>query len=241
MSPIRTWYGLGVISTNETAAVPVELFLLLPLLLGLGLIARSGAAALKSSESTEGFRSDRKRPHAHRPTSTGSALDGDPSAPRARPQYRSVSRMERELAAMPPEIRSGRLVLSETTLRRKGARPLFAKVDQVFETRAGLLVPVETKNRLYLTPGDLVQLSAQAAALRSRYGSAVASYGYLRVALAGSTGRYFRYELLDDAVIDRLVDRYHVLRHREGRPIARPGPRKCGGCMFRNACLQQRL
>ena len=101
-------------------------------------------------------------------------------------------------------------------------------------------MPVETKNRLYLTPGDVVQLSAQAAALRSVYGSAVARYGYLRVALAGGVGRYFRYDLLDDAAIDRLVDRYHALRDRKGRPLARPGHRKCASCVFVRPCKAQR-
>lgn len=153
---------------------------------------------------------------------------------------RPSTRLEMEQAAMPAEIREGRLVISEKTFRRSGRWPLFAKTDQVFETTDGLLVPIETKNRLYLIPGDLVQLSAQAAALRSTYGNKVAGHGYLRVALAGGAGRYFRYDLLDDKTIDRLVERYQQLKSRERRPIARPGLRKCERCVFTTSCKVQR-
>lgn len=150
---------------------------------------------------------------------------------------------QHERTCMPREIAQGRLVTSEKTYRRRGPRALVAKVDQGFRTPAGLFVLVETKNRMWVTAGDLVQLSAQAVAVRShvgdRYGR-VADYGYLRLQLAGGPPTYLRYQLYPEAVIDRLVDRYHALRQRRDYPVARPHPSRCGGCAFRAPCTAAR-
>lgn len=144
-----------------------------------------------------------------------------------------------ERAAMPPEIAAGRLVASERTFWRRGRRPLFAKVDQAFHTQDGQLVLVETKSRMRLGVPDIVQLSAQAAAVRGEMGNRlgrVADYAYVRLQLLGGPAQYRAVRLYSDEQIDQLVDRYHALRFRQAYPLARPHPSRCGTCVFRNDC-----
>ncbi len=145
----------------------------------------------------------------------------------------------RERSSMPEEIALGRLVASERTFRRRGPRGLFAKVDQAFRTPAGLLVLVETKSRMRLQTSDIVQLSAQAVAVRSEVGDRlgrVADYAYVRMQLLGGPAQYRPVRLYPEAVIDQLVDRYQALRMRRVYPLARPHPSRCGTCVFKSQC-----
>ncbi len=143
--------------------------------------------------------------------------------------YESVER-----AAMPEEIASGSLVISEQTLHRKGNRPLAAKTDQVFRTQWGLLVPVETKTRKRLYASDIVQLSCQAVALADH--GTVTDYGYIRLVVPGRTPDYQKVKHLSASEIDRLWDRYQALRLRKATPIPRPATHRCSQCAFRKGC-----
>lgn len=149
-----------------------------------------------------------------------------------------------ERSQMPPEIVTGQLVTSERTFRRRGSRAFFAKVDQGFRTADGMLVLVETKNRLRVTTSDIVQLSAQAIAIKSEVGDELgrpAGYAYVRLQLMGGKPRYVRYGLYPESVIDKLVDTYHDLRMRRRHPMARPHPSRCESCVFSASCGQARV
>lgn len=151
------------------------------------------------------------------------------STPSTMGDYESVER-----AAMPDEIANGTLVISEQTLHREGDRPLAAKTDQVFRTPWGLLVPVETKSRKRVYASDIVQLSCQAVALKSK--GTVAGYGYIRLATPGRRPNYQKVGLMTEAEIDRLWDRYQVLRLKKAQPITRPSAQRCNRCAFRKGC-----
>jgi len=125
---------------------------------------------------------------------------------------------------MPSEIADGKLVLSEQTLyaHRVG---LVAKVDQVYLTPDGLLVPVENKTRKRdeVRDYDRAELSVQGMVLRqSRPGNLrrarVASYGYVAVRLDGHEPRWHRVALgADDAVLT-LRDRRLALDAGKAEP-----------------------
>jgi hypothetical protein len=143
-----------------------------------------------------------------------------------------------ERSAMPSEIASARLVYSERTLFADHPKPLVARVDQVYLTPAGLLVPVETKRRYRpsIYSADVIELSVQATVLAnnhevSRVSRQVANYGYVRIAAEGRNPVYLRTPLLDQSQVAMLHERYFALH--EGRQKASPSSslalcRKCG-------------
>lgn len=148
-----------------------------------------------------------------------------------------------ERAAMPPEIASARLVLSEEVLYRKGGRPFAAKTDQGFLTQEGWLVFVETKTRRRMSASDLVQISAQAVAADSRRerGYRVANWGYIRLAPEGSRPYYQRVDLLPAERIDQLWDRWQALKLRRAAPLYRPHISRCRTCLQRGSCPHAEL
>lgn len=143
-----------------------------------------------------------------------------------------------ERARMPLEIQDAKLIISEKTIYRNGRRPLAAKTDQVFQTKAGWVIPVETKTRRTISPSDLVQISAQAAALNEmrRYKGKVASHGYIRLAPEGRAPFYQRVDLLHPSRVDLLWDRYQALRAGKVAPTVKPHARRCEKCAFRSGC-----
>lgn len=149
-----------------------------------------------------------------------------------------------ERSRMPAELVTAQLVTSERTFKRRGPRAFFAKVDQGFRTSDNRLVLVETKNRMRVTTSDIVQLTAQAVAIKSEVGAQlgnVADYAYVRLQLMGGRPVYRRYSLYSEEAIDRLVDTYHALRHRTRYPMARPHPSRCSSCVFRVSCQKARV
>lgn len=146
-----------------------------------------------------------------------------------------------ERAAMPPELAQGRLVLSETKLRVERPAPLIARVDQVYLTPTGELVPVETKTRyrheVYL--GDELELSVQAVVIAPqarRLGGRVAEYGYVRIVSAGRPPVYRRARLFPEADVVRL--RARRLAVMAGSVAPRPAfdARVCRKCPQRPKC-----
>lgn len=143
-----------------------------------------------------------------------------------------------ERARMPDEVANGKLILSEKTVWRRGARPFPAKTDQAFLTPDGRLVLVETKARHRVSGSDVVQISAQAVAIAEDPGMPfpMATYGYIRLAPNGRHPIYCRVNLAPVEYIDRLWDRWSALKRGAATPILRPAKRRCEHCGFRNGC-----
>lgn len=148
-----------------------------------------------------------------------------------------------ERQRQPAEIASAELVLSEYYLRTEEPRRLGARVDQVYRTGQGVLIPVETKVRYRreIRKEDLIELSAQASVLRNtrspmRPKGQVSTWGYVRVAPPnGAKVTYLRTALLDDAELAGLSDRYHALQ--EGvMPNPTTNKRTCAHCPKRTGC-----
>lgn len=158
---------------------------------------------------------------------------------RSRPKAGSTLDYEHsERVHMPAEIADGRLVISEKTLRHHGAKPFFAKTDQIFLTPSGLLVPVETKARGWVSSSDIVQLSAQSIAAASQPGNRhrPADWGYVRLAPPGRSPIYQRVKLITKGQVYGLWDRWHALKRGQVAPLARPKPGRCKHCGYRASC-----
>lgn len=91
------------------------------------------------------------------------------------------SRSDPRRARFPPELRSACLVYSERLFQSTGPVSISARVDRVYRNAAGVLVLVELKtretNRTYQS--DVIELSAQRAALMAHTGDVVADYAYI--------------------------------------------------------------
>lgn len=151
---------------------------------------------------------------------------------------------ERERSAMPEELATATLVMSEQLLRCEVPDFLVSKVDQVFLTPAGLLVPLETKTRSrpVVYPSDAVQLGVTAVLLAnsdhrwSRH--PVASHGYVRIVTPEGT-RYRPVDLPSTPEVLDLARRRRELLAGKGAP---PQPARsaaaCPKCASRSRCPQ---
>lgn len=142
-----------------------------------------------------------------------------------------------ERSRMPAEIATAKLLMSEQKLMSDGLVPLVARVDQVFRTSDGRLIPVETKTRRQARwfPFDQVELSVQATILRHR-GAAVAEYGYVRAKLAEGGVRYLKVPLLPDETIFDLARRRQALMAGRAHPRGASTPAQCRNCGHRARC-----
>lgn len=149
-----------------------------------------------------------------------------------------------ERSAMPSELSTARLVLSEHLLRCEAPDYLVTKVDQVFLTATGVLVPLETKtrNRPVVYRSDEVQLGVTAVVLASASHAfdrhPVASHGYVRLVTPDGT-TYRRVTLPTQSEILDLARRRRELVAGRGEP-PRPAssPAACPKCASRARCPQ---
>jgi len=110
----------------------------------------------------------------------------------------------------PEELRRGRVIASEVSVVMDVPIPLRGRLDQIHETRGGVLIPTDTKCRR--RPGvfsaDLVQLSSYAMILnhstdRRWKGREVARHGYIRL-VVGEEEFWVRIELLSEVTLTAM-------------------------------------
>lgn len=111
---------------------------------------------------------------------------------------------------MPSELRDAEVFMNESSISMPHPFVMHGRVDQVFKTRRGRLVVLDTKYRLRMqvTEGDVLQISCYAIALRQRHGSAVAGHGYIRLVCENGgrrTVRYARVRLLSERTVQRRL------------------------------------
>lgn len=141
-----------------------------------------------------------------------------------------------ERAAMPPELAQARLVFSERTLWADHPAPLVARVDQVYLTQEGVLVPVETKRRRWLRvyEADVIELSVQATVLanhpEARRRGRTADYGWVRVARPGQRPTYLRTSLLSQRQVATLHERFFALHAGREQPRTAAAAGLCRQC-----------
>lgn len=148
----------------------------------------------------------------------------------------------REMALMPDEIATGRLVMSEQNLKvdLAGMR-VYGRSEQVYQTAADELVVVESKtrqaSRVYLS--DVIQASLQAVALAAG-GKRVASQGYVRTSRVDSGAvTYHPIRLMSRRVLEDLVVRYFDVIEGRREPRIPENRAACRNCGFRTKCWPQ--
>lgn len=128
---------------------------------------------------------------------------------------------------MPRELRTATVFLSEQNICALSPVPLHGRVDQVFRTAKGTLIPVDTKTRhaFRIYASDIIQLSVYGLILKTEFGTRhpIADYGYVRVVVdAGSIGReqvrYLRVKLMRQNKLIRLWLRHSDLTQRRVSP-----------------------
>lgn len=112
---------------------------------------------------------------------------------------------------MPCELTSGALYMSEQSISMSYPFALHGQVDQVFVTKAGTLVPVETKTRKRhkAYKSDIWQLSVYAAIISRpmrNHPYKISNYGYVRTVVQTANKRSVKYHLV------RLVSPKGVFR-----------------------------
>jgi hypothetical protein len=126
--------------------------------------------------------------------------------------------------AMPAELRTADLVLSECPIWTRRPLPLSGQPDQVYEALNGDLIVVDSKTRrvprVYLH--DIVQLSVYRVILRHCdfppvAGRPVRPYGYVRCQW-GRAVRYLPARLLSEQQVFGLALRYLETRRQRPRP-----------------------
>ena len=102
---------------------------------------------------------------------------------------------------LPPELQTAKLAYAERLFRTDGPIRISARVDRVYRDRAGRLTLVElkTRGRDAVYASDVIELSAQRAAVIATTGETVSAHAYVLVrGTGGQGGRTHRVDLLTE-------------------------------------------
>jgi CRISPR-associated exonuclease Cas4 len=146
-------------------------------------------------------------------------------------------------AWLPEDLRTAKLVYAERLFQSKGLIQVSAKMDRAYRDGAGRLILVELKTRRLDTvyPSDVIELSAQRAALMAATGEAVRAHAYVLVqGTDGQSQQTHRVELLTEAQVAALAQRRQALL--SGAVQARPAYMDgiCKTCVFAAPCRGHR-
>lgn len=122
-----------------------------------------------------------------------------------------------ETENMPHELRTATLFLSEQDIATSLPVQMHGRVDQVYKTKRGVLIPLDTKSRpmTRVYESDIIQISVYRIILLHQYNVPVANYGYVRTVTETSTGervRYIKTKLLSERQVVKLWRRYQSIR-----------------------------
>mgnify|MGYP003521644189 CR=1 FL=1 len=84
---------------------------------------------------------------------------------------------------LPRELRGARLLYAEQLFRSTGKTAITARVDRAYQVASGkiALLELKTRDRNRVFPSDVVELSAQRAAVELQTGEIVAHHAYVAV------------------------------------------------------------
>ncbi len=146
-----------------------------------------------------------------------------------------------ELAWLPRELCRAQLAYAEELFQVTGAVVLTAKVDRGYRTPAGIIILVELKcrlqNRMY--PSDIIELSAQRAALMAQMREEVALHAYVVVQGPSGYRAAHRVGLLDVVEVEALISRREAILAGSISPRPTCNPLLCRGCWFKRWCADE--
>lgn len=126
----------------------------------------------------------------------------------------------------PAVLEGALLFLNEQPIHISSPLKVHGRVDQVFKTPTGILVPIDTKNRdsILAFESDKIQLSIYGMILRHK-GFKVSDNGYVRIPNKGNPV-YIPVKLGDDEYVARHVAAYKAIKMGKIIPMC-----KCGKCL----------
>ncbi|MFZ5507554.1 MAG: PD-(D/E)XK nuclease family protein [Pseudomonadota bacterium] len=140
-------------------------------------------------------------------------------------------------AWIPRELRDHTLAYVERTFRTGSNRQLVARVDRAYRGRNGLITLVELKtrraDRAHLS--DVIELSAQRAALQGETGELVARIGWVVVESEGRRTAH-RTALMSPRAVWDLVSRRDALLAGTELPRFPATSEVCTTCAYRGRC-----
>jgi hypothetical protein len=149
-------------------------------------------------------------------------------------------RVDREADAwLPDELRAQRIAYAERLFRSKGPIRISARVDRAYRDGEGCLTLVELKTRDLdkVYPSDVIELSAQRAALTDATGETVHREAYVLVQVKdGRRWQAHRVELLTVPQVAALAERRQALLFgtTQARRTCIEGI--CDHCAYANPC-----
>lgn len=113
----------------------------------------------------------------------------------------------REEENLPLMLRSAAVVMNERSISMEHPVKLTGRVDQVYQTPKGVLIPVDSKSRKNHTVynSDIVQLSLYAMILLHTVDSPVSRTGYVRTVVRDKAYRSVRYHTVRLVSSDSLL------------------------------------
>lgn len=108
---------------------------------------------------------------------------------------------------MPLVLRNAVVVMNEQSISMTAPVQVSGRVDQVYQTPAGVLILVDTKTRRYhsVYTSDIVQLSLYAMILLHTGSSPVSRTGYVRTVVRDNVRRSVRYHSVRLIAKDLLI------------------------------------
>jgi CRISPR-associated exonuclease Cas4 len=154
----------------------------------------------------------------------------------------SLSKRRRAVPALvnlPRELRDARLLYAEQLFAAKGRLSISARVDRAYRMRSGVIVLLELKtreiDRAYLS--DVIELSAQRAAIALQTGEKVSDHAYVAVRIPGiAAPRMHRVRLMPIAQVKTLAVRREAILLERLAPGYAGSAEICRRCAFALAC-----
>ncbi|RTL48477.1 MAG: hypothetical protein EKK46_15910 [Rhodocyclaceae bacterium] len=141
--------------------------------------------------------------------------------------------------ALPPELKTARLIYAERVFRSRGSITLTAKLDRAYRVGTGPLILVELKTRRShrAYPSDVIELSAQRVAVQAQTGERVAEYAYVLVERpSGRKAGWYRVDLMAPADVVALALRREALLAGLIEPRCARSIWICQDCVFWPEC-----
>jgi CRISPR-associated exonuclease Cas4 len=143
------------------------------------------------------------------------------------------------LVNLPRELREARLLYAEQLFTTTGQLPISARVDRAYRLPSGAVVLLELKTRAIDRPylSDVIELSAQRAAVVLKTGETVADHAYVAVrSPGGSAPRFHRVRLMPIAEVKALALRRETILVGSLAPSYAGSPEICRRCPFASRC-----
>ena len=143
------------------------------------------------------------------------------------------------LVNLPRELREARLLYAEQLFTTTGQLPISARVDRAYRLPSGAVVLLELKTRAIDRPylSDVIELSAQRAAVVLQTGEPVADHAYVAVRLpGGARPNVHPVQLMGIDEVAALALRRKAIVSGRLAPTYAGSARICSQCAFAPRC-----